>query len=81
MPGTARNALLRHSEGRRGTFRYQRDRLVEPVHLAPFPTRAAIGKHKLDHVRVSCHARAAAAMGVYGLEKKNDLGNHPKPTD
>ena len=68
--GEARNALLRREVGEFGSSRHQRDRLVEPVHLAPFPTPDAIGKVALAHVRASADRERAAAMEVYGLGKK-----------
>ena len=71
--GEARNALLRREVGEFGSSRHQRDRLVEPVHLAPFPTPDAIGKVALAHVRASADRERAAAMEVYGLGKKYDL--------
>ena len=72
-PGESRNALLRREVGDIGSSRHQRDRLVEPVHLAPFPTPDAIGKVALAHVRASADRERAAAMEVYGLGKKYDV--------
>eukprot|EP00966_Prymnesium_polylepis_P033833 786458-Prymnesium_polylepis.1 len=43
LSGAVGSALLRRSEGQFRSFRYQRDRLVEPVHLAPLRGRDAIG--------------------------------------
>ena len=73
MQGSAGNALLRRSEGEFRTFRHQRDRLVQPVHLAPFQTRSAIGKVELAHVSGSADRGRAAAMELCNVGKKGDL--------
>ena len=62
--GSARNALAGRSDGQRRTFRYRRDRLIEPVQMAPFPAAGAIGKAgQLSRKCVDSRGMAAGSHG------------------
>jgi hypothetical protein len=62
--GSARNALVGRSDGQRRTFRYRRDRLIEPVQMAPFPAAGAIGKAgQLSRKCVDSRGMAAGSHG------------------
>ena len=64
LPGSARNALGRRSDGQWRTFRYRRDRLVEPVQMAPFPAVGAIMKARnLSRKGVDSRGMAAGSHG------------------
>ena len=75
VPGSARNALGRRSDGQWRTFRYRRDRLVEPVQMAPFPAVGAIMKARnLSRKGVDSRGMAAGSHG-FTIEVNYDISS------
>ena len=73
VPGSARNALGRRSDGQWRTFRYRRDRLIEPVQMAPFPAVGAIMKARnLSRKGVDSRGMAAGSHG-FTIEVNYDI--------
>jgi len=73
LQGAAGNALLRRSAVQCRTFRYERDRLVEPVHPVPLRRQDALGKFGFGPTGVAAPVGEPTAMEAFRFQKNRDV--------